>query len=89
MDRDRDQRATEGSEVDRTGASVVGRQQAAFSVRGGGQDEAVLGHSRRERPKHRFVASTQSVYPLRLNVGLDSAGGWQSASVGEVVGSGR
>lgn len=43
MDRDRDQRATEGSEVDGTGASVVGRQQAAFSVRGGGQDEAILG----------------------------------------------
>lgn len=43
MDRDRDQQATEGRGVDGTGAPAIEGQQAAFSVRGGGQDEAVLG----------------------------------------------
>lgn len=45
----------------------------AFGAKG--QDEAVLGCSRRETPKHRFVTSTQSITRFRLNAGLDSPGG--------------
>jgi phosphohistidine phosphatase SixA len=43
MNRDRDKKATGGRIVGVTGARTIERQQAAFSVRGGGQDEAVLG----------------------------------------------
>jgi hypothetical protein len=43
MNRDRDKKATAGRGVVGTGAPTIERQQAAFSVRGGGQDEAVLG----------------------------------------------
>lgn len=60
MNRDRDKKAAESRIVDRTGTRTIEKQQAAFSVRSGGQDEAVLGYSRRARPKHRFVTSTQS-----------------------------
>jgi hypothetical protein len=87
MNRDRDKKATGGRIVGVTGARTIERQQAAFSVRSGGHDEAVLGYSRRARPKHRFVTSSQSFTHFASMKASILLGGL--ALVGEVVGSGR
>ena len=83
MNRDRDKEATEGRIVDEIGARTIERQQAAFRVRRGGQDEAILGSSRRARPKHRFVISTQSITHFALMKTSILLG--QLALVGEVI----